>query len=77
MSEQPTRAPDDLDARSITGAYRVVAKGHHKRQHDRPLWWTLVYHLAVKPLGGAVAVLTYLAVALLFRKCGVAMPGAP
>jgi hypothetical protein len=70
-----SRDPDyQVDPTTTTGAYHVVRGKYGRRRGDKPLWWVLAYH-AAKACGGALPILAYLAIALLFRKCGIALPG--
>ncbi len=76
MTSSADRDPgNQVDPRTVTGAYHVARGRYGHRVTDKPWWWVLAYHLA-KALVSAVGILAYLAVAMLFRRCGVALPGA-
>ena len=66
------RDPDNqVDPRTITGAWHVVHGRYGKRQHDRPVWWVLLYHFAKAVVGIA----PYVIAAIALKKCGIPLPG--
>ena len=66
---------NQVDPRTVTGAWHFAQGRYGRRATDKPWWWVAVYHLLAKPLSAAFAILMYIALASLAKKCGVHLPG--
>lgn len=74
MSAERDARTYEVDPRTVTGTYHVVAGRYGKRRGDRPLWWVASYHL-VKAVIQVATILALFAIAAWAKSCGIVIPG--